>query len=74
MYDPYKRVMRPDFNAPLPEASLPQWQPMGEDNQSEQIGQSAGSIGALLKERFGGSSKAGGMPGMEGKAGGMGSL
>lgn len=73
-YDPYRRIMTPDQN-------LPEWVPMGDDdNQGEQVGKATGSFVDLLKKRMAGSggSKGGAMPGAEGKAmdggGGMQSL
>lgn len=67
-HDPYSRVFRPDFQA---DSSLPQWVPMGEDDQGEQAGQATGSFVDLLKKRMaggGGGSKGGAMAGAEGKA------
>lgn len=72
--DPYSRVFKPDFQA---DANLPQWQPMGGDDQGEQIGNATGSFVDLLKKRMAGSAAKGanadaaaGMGGMAGGAGG----
>ena len=71
-YDPYRKIMTPDFQA---DQNLPQWQPMGESDQGEQFGQATGSFVDLLKKRMAGGgaasgSKGGAMPSMEGMAGG----
>lgn len=63
MYQPFK-------------ADLPQWVPMGDDDQSEQIGQSTGSfVDALKKRMAGGKAPNGNLPyegnGMPTGAGGM---
>ena len=72
-YDPYQKLYNPD----LQPAELPQWQPMGDDDQGQQAGQATGSFVDLLKKRMAGGSAAGGSKGgatmgAEGKAGGGG--
>ncbi len=72
--DPYSRVFKPDFQA---DQSLPEWVPMGDNgDQGDQIASSTGSFVDLLKKRMAGgaagSAKGSAMPGMEGKAMGMG--
>lgn len=49
MYDPYRRLMSPDFEA---RNELPQWQKMGGEDQGEQITGAAGSFVDLLKQRM----------------------
>lgn len=52
MYDPYRKVLTPDVQAGLPQSNLPEWLPMGEDNQGEQLTQASGTFADLLKKRM----------------------
>lgn len=62
-YDQNRRFYRPDFQAQLQPVELPQWQQMGGEDQSQQMGQAAGSFADLLKKRMGaGKSSAGASP------------
>ena len=78
-YDAYSRVYRPDM-----QAELPQWIPMGDD-QNQQAGQDIGSMMGLLRQRIGakptgkgnmpmGGAEGKALMGGAGKAGGMQSL
>lgn len=69
MYDPYSRVFRPDMHAQAPE--LPQWVPMGDSDQGEQITQASGTFADLLKKRMAmGKGAEGGNAAVEGAMGG----
>lgn len=48
--DPYSKVFRPDMQARATE--LPQWVPMGDSDQGEQITQASGTFADLLKKRM----------------------
>lgn len=52
MYDPYRKVMTPDALTGLPQADLPEWLPMGDNDQGEQFTQASGTFADLLKKRM----------------------
>lgn len=62
MYDPYRRI----FQAEPVANDLPEWVPMGEDDQGQQFADSTGTFASLLKQRMGQGGPRSGMLGAKG--------